>query len=176
MADPTGVVSIDGSIVDGGGTPAITGTGTSMGPALSLSTSTLIGGVSAEVLLRAEGCLFTGALDARRRQESVLRFSAAPYGARVLPRYRSVLFAAPHGAPEADAVPGMPRFAAVDPAQPGYGRLAGECPKGILTGAADGGQLGAFHQAHEERRRAALAAVLDDALPLDQSATILFLD
>jgi hypothetical protein len=175
VADATAVVTVAGSIVDGRHGPAISGGGAGTGPAIAIEGSTVIGPASVEVL-RAIGSLFTGAVQARRLQESVLRFSAVPYASRALPRHRSVLFAAPPDAPEGDTIPGEPRLASTDPGQPEYGRLADDCPEEILAGAADGGQIGAFHDAHEELRRAALAAVLDDALPHDQSPTFIFLE
>jgi hypothetical protein len=87
-----------------------------------------------------------------------------------------VLFGAPPGAPEAEAIPGEPRFASLDPGQPEYGRLADGCPAEIRAGAEDGGEIGALHDVYEARRRAALRAVLDDALPHHVSATLIFIE
>jgi hypothetical protein len=180
IAGPTGVVTAEGSIIDGRGEDAIRGLSADAGPAVSLSSTTVIGDVSAEVLSQAETCLFTGVVRARRAQPSVLRFSAVPYASRDLPRYRTVLFGAPPGAPGATeqkrVIAGEPRFSSLDPGHPAYGRLADDCPPEILSGAEDGGEIGALHDVGAAGRRAELDSILGAFLPHHLSASVIFID
>jgi hypothetical protein len=184
MAGPTGAVSAVGSIVhgtlDGRSVAAICGPGPderAFGPALSLSRTTVIGDVAGEVLSQAEECLFTGDVRVRRTQASVLRFCAVPHASgSALARYRSALFAAPPGVPEAEAIAGAPRLASLALGDPAYGRLADDCPAEIRFGAEDGGEVGAFHDVNEQRRRTQVRATLDEFLPAQIEATVLFID
>ena len=180
MAGPDGSLTLTGSIVDGEGAAAVSGPGPderAFGPALTLSRSTVIGDVAAEVVSGADESLFLGQVRARRVQASVLRFCAVPYASgSALPRYRSVLFGAPVGAAEPDAIAGTPRLSSIDRGHPAYGRLADDCPAAIVSGAEDGGEIGALHDVYEQRRRTQVRATLDDFLPAQLSATVIFID
>ncbi len=58
--------------------------------------------------------------------------------------------------------------------RPGYGQLHLCTNPGILTGASDGSEMGAFHDLFQPQRHAALAARLADNVPAGMSAGIIF--
>jgi hypothetical protein len=58
---------------------------------------------------------------------------------------------------------------------PAYAALADDCPEAIMRGAADGGELGVFHDYRARSRMEALARVIDAYLPEGLSSTVRFM-
>lgn len=67
-----------------------------------------------------------------------------------------------------------PRFTDRHYGRPGYGQLHACTDPGILEGASDAAEMGAFHDLFQPQRHAALAARLDDNLPAGMAAGIIF--
>ena len=65
----------------------------------------------------------------------------------------------------ARAHPAHPAFTSIHYAEPGYGQLASTCPRQIRTGAADGGEMGAFNQLEQPQREANLRLRLEEYMP-----------
>jgi hypothetical protein len=59
-----------------------------------------------------------------------------------------------------------PRFTSTRYGDPGYAQLSLDCPGEIRGGAADGSELGAFHDLHQLQAEKNLGEVLDEYLPL----------
>lgn len=81
--------------------------------------------------------------------------------------YRDALLAAARAAM-------WPRFTDRHYGRPGYGQLHACTDPGILEGASDAAEMGAFHDLFQPQRHAALAARLDDNLPAGMAAGIIF--
>lgn len=60
--------------------------------------------------------------------------------------------------------------------QPGYFQLSMETPIAILNGASDESELGAFHDLFQGQRGARLLARLQDSVPADYSAILIFVN
>jgi hypothetical protein len=67
-----------------------------------------------------------------------------------------------------------PRFTSLDPAHPGFGQLAADCPGEVTGGADDEGEMGAFHFLQQNRRMANLASQLDAYLRFGLEAGVFF--
>jgi hypothetical protein len=151
-------LAVRDSIVTGDGRVAIAG------PATSLERSTVFGAVGVRELTLASEVIFTGTVTAERRQTGCVRFSYLPAGSSTPRRFRCPL-------PEL-----APRFTSVRYADPTFAQLAGDCPPEIRTGAEDGSEIGAFQSLQQAQRETNLQGVLDEYLPVDLEAGILFVN
>jgi hypothetical protein len=177
------LLTIDDTIVDGRGGPAIAAPSAgdqppTFGPdVLSLVDSTLLGPVLVDHIEHGEGALFSDTVAVRRAHESVMRCCALPWGSHeVAQRARTVVYHAPPDADVAGAIPDGPLFISVTPGQPGYARLSDDAPQAIREGASDGSEIGAFRDMQAARRRAQLEAAIDDHLPAGLTAAIQLTD
>jgi hypothetical protein len=177
------LLTVDDTIIDGRGGPAIAapvaaGQAPTFGAeVLSLLDSTILGPVFVDRIELGEGALFADTVAVRRAHESVLRFCAVPWGSHdVAQRSRTVVYRAPPDADVAGAIPDGPSFRSLMPGAPGYARLADDAPQAIREGASDGSEIGAFRDVQAARRRAQLAAAIDEHLPAGLTAAIELID
>ncbi|MFF7838256.1 phage tail protein [Streptomyces ossamyceticus] len=159
-------------------------------PGLRLSDTILYGGPmavdAAPANVEIEACTMPGIVLARtvtasdsilrggtrvyEPEQGYLRYSYAPLGSTVSRRYRC------HPADPAAAARVAPSFISERQEDPGFYRLAADCPSEIATGAEDGGELGAFHFLHQPWRMADLTAQLDHYLRFGLEAGVFFAD
>jgi hypothetical protein len=132
---------------------------------LTVDRSTILGRVFVRELPLAETTIFDSPLAVLRQQEGCLRFCWVAPESRTPTRYRCV---SPKNADD-DLFPlfrnrasGSPFFAALWYYTPGQ----------ILRGAEDEGELGVYHSAYLQLRRAALALRLDEYIPVGFDNTL----
>jgi hypothetical protein len=156
------------SIVDNGSDWAVAAdhTGAQPGPALKLERSTIFGRVHARNVTACD-VIFTGPLrtDPRPETPDQLQHSYVPAGSTTLEggRYPSI---------STGITP--PRFTSTRYGDPAYAQLSLDCPRQIRGGAADGSEMGAFHDLRQTQAEANMRAVLDEYLPLGLRAGIFY--
>jgi hypothetical protein len=74
----------------------------------------------------------------------------------------------------AAARPVRPIFTSVRFGHPGYAQLAPGCPRAISAGAADGGEMGAFHALGTAWREQGLHDILEEYLPFGLRAQTIY--
>ncbi len=171
-------ISISDSIVDAGDPTEVAleapGGGTA-GP-VALDSCTVIGKVRTTTLTvsdsilhaaRAAGDTWPAAVIAERGQTGYVRYSYAPLDSQLPPRYES----RPRGSAEAGMTP---VFTTTEYGEPAYCQLHGACPRELLCGAADGGEMGAYHHLYAPQRVAGLSARLDEYLRFGLDAGLIF--
>ncbi|AJE85087.1 hypothetical protein SLNWT_4711 [Streptomyces albus] len=132
---------------------------------LHVRRTTVIGEVHVHAVESAENSLFTGRLRVARRQRGCLDHCYVAPGSRTPRRHRCL--PDPAGAIR-------PVFASERYGTPQYGRLADACPEPIRRGAADGAELGAFHDLFQPQREDSLRARLAQYTPAGADAGIFF--
>jgi hypothetical protein len=156
------------SIVDNGTGFAIAGddTGAQPGPALNLEQCTVFGRVHAQKVTACD-VIFTGPLRTAPPPEArdQIQHSYVPAGS-------TTLEGGPHPSISTDVTP--PRFTSTRYGDPAYAQLSLDCPPPIRGGAADGSEMGAFHDLYQRQAEANMRAVLDEYLPLGLRAGIFF--
>lgn len=141
----------------------------------SFRNSTILAAARVEKIELAENALFVGALSVRQTQRGCLRFCYLPPGSQTPSRYRCQPEAAEAlQAPHAHPACGPPRFRSITYGQPDYARLADDAPAPILCGAADGGELGVYHDELFGERAALLRASLAEFTPVGRDVNLLF--
>jgi hypothetical protein len=193
---PAGIagLTVTDGIVDGGARSAIASadaSGSPPGPPTSLERVTVFGAVTVDALLLASEVLFTGMVTVQRRQEGCLRFSYVPPGSAVPRGYRcqpQLALARQAEALGIDALPDpsadrtrtlealVPRFTATAYGDPAYAQLAATADPGLLGGAADGGEMGAFHLLEQPQREAQLRELIDEYGRFGLDVGIFFVD
>ncbi len=173
------------SIVDGAGTPAISGGGTAPGPALHIERATVLGDVHAREIDLATEVLFDGQVTADRIQVGCVRFSYVPAESRTPRRYRcqpdlaeaAALETAQAASPIKLTVAQQtairtevrrrvrPDFTDQRYGQPAYLQLALSIAGEIATGAEDGSEIGVYCHLKQPQRIANLAQRLGEYLP-----------
>ena len=134
---------------------------------------TVIGKVYASLLSFVSDCLFLAELTeadisstpplwnaplwSARRQQGCVRFSYVPAGA-ILPRQFECVEQAP-GAP-------APMFYSLQYGNPAYAKLLPTTDSSIRQGAADGGEMGAYHSILAPQREADLLTRLAEYIPV----------
>lgn len=167
IVDSLGVTNVAFATLDAIGT----------GGGLRCESSTLVGKVHA-MRLDASNTIFSAALAASdawtvpvaadRRQVGYVRYCYVPFGSAVPRLYASQ----PLTAAEAEGM--VPRFSSLRYGDPGYCQLHASCPCEIRTGAADEGEMGAFHDVYGPQRQAGLAVRLDEYLRFGLEAGLFF--
>jgi hypothetical protein len=156
------------SIVDNGSGYAIAAgnTGAQPGPALKLERSTIFGQVHARKVTACD-VIFTGPLrtDPPPETRDQIQHSYVPVGS-------TTLEGRPHPSISTGITP--PRFTSTHYGDPAYAQLSLDCPRQIRGGAADGSEMGAFHDLHQTQAEANIRAVLDEYLPLGLRAGIFY--
>jgi hypothetical protein len=155
------------SIVDNGSGYAIAAgnTGAQPGPALNLERATIFGQVHARKVTACD-VIFSGPLNAPAPEtRDQMQHSYVPVGS-------TTLEGRPHPSISTGITP--PRFTSTRYGDPAYAQLSLDCPRQIRGGAADGSEMGAFHELHQLQAEANLRAVLDEYLPLGLRAGIFY--
>jgi hypothetical protein len=153
---------VEDSIVDGLGAPT-----TLRGPEVELEAVTVFGGARA-VTLQASNTLFTRAVTVERRQTGCVRYSWVPAGSRVPRRYEC------HPETASAAHAEEPQFTSRAYGHPAYAQLSLSCPRVIVEGADDEGEMGAFHFLQQTQRIADLRAGLGENLRVGLEAGLFF--
>lgn len=142
-----------------------------------MESCTLIGKVHA-ALIKASNGIFHAALAtgdtwsapviAERRQAGYARYCYVPLDAQLPPRYACQ----PQSVEQVHLM--VPRFTSLRYGHPGYCQLHAACPCQIRRGAADEGEMGAFHDLYAPQREAGLRERLDEYLRFGLEAGLFF--
>ncbi|WP_406471082.1 hypothetical protein OH738_36385 [Streptomyces hirsutus] len=149
------------------------------GPApavLDIARTTVLGTVRVHAVDHGENTVFTGPVTAARVSRGSLRHCWVPAGSRTPRRL--------HCGPGTEQAPSGPgawtapaaRLVSVRYPDPGYARLAPDCPEEIRAGADDGAELGAFHDLYLTRRLDALRARMSEYVPAGVDAALFQVD
>jgi hypothetical protein len=128
---------------------------------VDLDSATVLGALTVRRLLASDS-LFTGPVEAERRQDGCVRFSYVPPASRTPRRHRCQ--------PDLSGSP-PPSFTSERYGDPGYARL-GAGAEALATGASDGAEMGAFRHVRQAQRIQNLRAALDEYLPAGMSSGI----
>jgi hypothetical protein len=161
-------LSVQGSIVDNGAGYAIAAnrTGRSPSPALDLKRVTIFGKVHARKVV-ASDVIFTGPLNAPAPETKY--------------QIRHCFVPPESTTPDREAHPSIstgiahPHFTSTAYGDPAYAQLSPDCPSQILKGAADGSEMGVFHDLYQAQAGENLRLVLAEYLPLGLHASIRYL-
>jgi hypothetical protein len=148
--------------------PALSGPGGGPGAPTTILSSTIFGGANVRALALASESIFYEPVVAQRRQIGCVRFSFVPPGSVVPRRFRC------QPPDEATAGAVRPSFTSTTYGDPGYAQLTATCPRAISAGAADEGEMGAFHIVQSTQRVANLTANLDEYLRFGLEAGVFF--
>jgi hypothetical protein len=152
------------SVVDanGAGNAAVAAQdGVAAGAPLWMFNTTIIGTVHTRLMGLCSNSILLGTARSSQMQQGIVRHSLIAPGSILPRRYACVA---------AEDVP--PRFSSLRYPAPDYARLSPECDRRIRRGADDEGEMGAFHDAQEAAREAALLFRLEESLPLGLEAGI----
>jgi hypothetical protein len=147
----------------------------------SFSRCTVIGEVQAHSVSRAEDSIFASPLRVLRRQRGCVRFCYVPDGSRTPARFHCQPDLALAAVDAGDATQRarerqrvVPTFLSLRYATAHYLRLAdGGCEE-IRSGASDRASMGVYHDLYEPQRAANLATRLQENVPADSDAGVLF--
>ncbi len=142
--------------------PAITGLdGVAAGAPLWAFNTTVVGSIHTRLMGLCSNTILLGPAVSSQMQQGIVRHSLIAPGSVLPRRYACV---------STDEAP--PRFTSLRYPDPDYARLSPECDPRIRRGADDEGEMGAFHDAQEAAREAALLFRLEESLPLGLEAGI----
>jgi tail protein P2 I len=136
-------------------------------PDVVLEHVTVLGTTTARTLHASESILF-GPVEVARRQSGCVRFSWLPLASRVPRRHRCQ----PRDAASEATV--RPTFTSTTLGDPGYAQLGRVTPREITQGAADEGEMGAYHLLAQSRRLADLEARLAEYTRLGLETGVTF--
>lgn len=146
---------------------------------LELERVTALGAVHATSISRAESVLFAGPLQVLETTVGTLAYCYVPAGSSTPTRVRcqpdlALALDASAGGTDTETTLArvVPHFASRRYGSPVYAQLSSRCSREILTGAADGGQIGAFERLRQPQREAAMRETLADYLPFGLEARI----
>jgi hypothetical protein len=122
--------------------------------------TTVIGEVHTHAVQIGTDSIFHGRMVVARRAIGCLRFSYVPAGSRTPRQHHCVHL--------------PPQFRSTRYGTPAYAQLAPGCPVEIVRGAADGSELGAFHNLFQPQRTDNLRARLAEFAPAGTDAGIVF--
>ncbi len=141
--------------------------------------STVFGPVHVREISLISECILTHAITIDRRQAGCVRFSSLPSASQSPRRYRCQPDLALETAPDLEKAAVetrmKPVFTSRAQGDAGYAQLSLAGPKEIATGGEDGGEMGAFQLLQQPRREANLRMRLDEYLPYDLRAGIIYL-
>lgn len=174
------LVSLTGSIIDGLGGEALRGAAPGdSGPPARLLHSTILGSMQVRELHEAAASIFTAPLQVRRVQVGSVHHCYVPQGSVTPVRYRCqpdmALEAAAQGEREIIRRRLVPAFTTTRFGDPAYGQLSLRCAAAIRTGAADGGEMGAFHDLLHPQRERNLLLRLEEYLPAGRTVGLIYL-
>jgi hypothetical protein len=145
----------------------------------SLRRCTVIGQVQVHSIHLAEDSIFTSAVRVLRRQSGCVRFCYVPPGSRTPQRFHcqpDLALAAVTTdvlrAQETQRV--VPQFRSLRYTAPHYVRLDDSCCEEIRSGASDSSAMGVYHDLYEPQREANLVWRLEEYVPAETDAGILY--
>ena len=161
-------------------------------PVLAAERSTIFGRVKTEQIELASNSIFTGLVNAVRRQTGCVRFCSLPAESKVPSPYRCQPMLAIQQAHEAARAAGKPGPSAASVATiearlrhvwasakygtPAFGRLHAQGPEELFTGADNEAEMGALNHLLQPQREANLRASLDEYLRAGLEAGVFFVD
>lgn len=144
----------------------------------SLQRCTVIGQIQAHSIRLAKDCIFTSPVRVLRRQFGCVRFCYVPPGSRTPQRFHCqpdlALAAASQAQQAQETLRMVPQFRSLRYGTPDYARLSDHCCSEIGSGASDRSAMGVYHDLYEPQRRANLAWRLEEYVPADADAGILY--
>lgn len=132
------------------------------GPPLTTEAATVFGPVVARQVQLSDS-IVTGALVAQRRQTGCVRYSWLGPGSRTPRRFHCRC---------ADTGDAVPAFVATRYPAPAFGQLAPWSPGTIGAGAADGAEMGVFHDVQSPQRLAAVQSLLEEYVRFNVEAGV----
>jgi hypothetical protein len=174
-------LTVRDSIVDAFGDLAIAGHDTDIqyGPPTTIERTTVLGEVRVKELSLASESIFSGNVEALRKQAGCVRFCYLPdIGSQTPRRYRCQpdLALAGHSASEKALIRArlVPSFTSKSYGTPGYCQLSLNCAREIRTGAENGSEMGAFCRLMQPQRETNLRIRLEEYLPFGLEAGIIY--
>ena len=144
----------------------------------SIRRCTVIGDVQAHSIQLAEDSIFLSPVRVLRRQLGCMRFCYVPTGSRTPQRFHCqpdlALAAVPQAQRPAELLRVVPLLRSLRYATPDYVRLHDRCCQEIRSGASDGSAMGVYHDLYEPQREANLAVRLQEYVPANTDAGILY--
>ena len=144
----------------------------------SIRRCTVIGDVQVHSIQLAEDSIFVSLVRVLRRQLGCMRFCYVPPGSRTPQRFHCqpdlATAAVPLAQRPAETLRVTPLLRSLRYATPHYVRLHDHCCEEIRSGASDGSAMGVYHDLYEPQREASLALRLQEYVPADTDAGILF--
>jgi hypothetical protein len=188
VSDRAERITLLDSIVDGVGGVAIAAPDGSPSTRVRVERCTLLGGIEAYRLDLSES-IVAGVARAIRTEQGCVRFSFVAPGSTTPRRYRcqpdlaiaAAVEEAERHDPQLDPTERarvrervehwlVPQFTATRYGRPGYCQLRLSCPEQIGTGAAEGGEMGAFGFVGQAQRESNLRIRLEEYLPVGLEA------
>lgn len=147
------------------------------GPNASINQSTIFG-CSRLQQLEARKSIFLGRVEVEVDLVGFVESSWVPLDSTTPRQYLCQPGLAASAAPDAKAKCReverlLPTFRARSYGKPGYGQLAEDCAWEIRTGAAEGAEMGVFHDLFEPQRRAMLGRLLAEHLPWNMDVSLI---
>lgn len=174
-----GSLDLSNSIVDGAGRWAISTDQVAGGIGLSVENCTVNGAVSVGTI-DAINSIFVGKVTAHAVRHGKFRHCYVPHGS-VTPQQENCVSQTDHSLLDGKALNGVtirrdgePAFIDHRIGHPDYFQISNACPAGIVNGASDGGEMGAFHSVGNHARLNNLKSALEQYLPLGLEHTIKF--
>ncbi|KLD66159.1 hypothetical protein [Dyella japonica] len=144
----------------------------------SIRRCTVIGEVQAHSIQLAEDSIFVSLVRVLRRQLGCMRFCFVPTGSRTPQRFHCQPDLATAAVPQTQRASGIlrvvPLLRSLRYARPDYVRLHDACCEEIRSGASDGSAMGVYHDLYEPQREANLALRLQEYVPANTDAGILY--
>lgn len=174
-------LTIRDSIVDAFGGLAIAGhdADANHGPPTTIERTTVLGEVRVKELSLASESIFSGNVEALRKQSGCVRFCYLPdIGSQTPRRYRCQPDLALAGVADSEKALVrarlVPSFTSKSYGVPGYCQLSLNCPHEIRTGAENGSEMGAFCRLMQPHRETNLRIRLEEYLPFGLEAGIIY--
>ena len=146
--------------------------------ATSIRRCTVIGEVQVHGIQLAEDSIFISLVRVLRRQLGCMRFCYVPPGSRTPQRFHCqpdlATAAVPLSQRPAETLRVTPLLRSLRYSTPNYVRLHDRCCDEIRSGASDGSAMGVYHDLYESQREANLALRLQEYVPANTDAGILF--
>jgi len=158
------------------------------GPTVLMERVTVFGEVQVQRLNLAQDVIFTRRVFVALREDGVVSACSLPFHSQTpyldlchhCPplEWRDGILGAPALPDDEEKVsherPAYPLFTSTRYGDPGYAQLRMDCTRAILSGAADGSEMGAFHRLYQVQRQDNLRRVIDEYLPFGLATGITY--
>lgn len=149
------------------------------GPAVTMQRVSVFGEVRVQRLSLAQDSIYTRRVFVERRENGKVNTCSLPFHSRTpyldhchlcqSLEVRDGIVGAPALSENEEEIserrPDYPLFTSTRYGDPGYGQLRMDCTRAILSGAADGSEMGAFHRLYQVQRQDNLRHALAEYLP-----------